>query len=48
MDVSTDDFGPGDSRTINMVLPPGEYELVCPIPGHQQQGMSATLTVVGT
>jgi YVTN family beta-propeller protein len=48
MDVSTDDFGPGDSRTLNMVLPPGEYQLVCPIPGHQQQGMSATLTVVGS
>jgi uncharacterized cupredoxin-like copper-binding protein len=47
MDVSTDDFGPGDSRTITMVLPPGQYQLVCPIPGHEQQGMTATLTVVG-
>jgi YVTN family beta-propeller protein len=47
MDVSTDDFGPGDSRTINMVLPAGQYQLVCPIPGHEQQGMVATLTVVG-
>jgi YVTN family beta-propeller protein len=47
MDVSTDAFGPGESRAISMVLPAGEYQLVCPIPGHQQQGMSATLTVVG-
>jgi YVTN family beta-propeller protein len=47
IDVSTDDFGPGDSRTINMVLPPGQYQLICPIPGHEQQGMLATLTVVG-
>ena len=35
-------------RTINMVLPAGEYQLVCPIPGHEQQGMLATLTVVGS
>ena len=48
MDVSTDSFGPGESRTINMVLPAGEYQLVCPIPGHEQQGMLATLTVVGS
>jgi plastocyanin len=47
MDVSTDDFGPGDSRTITMVLPPGRYQLICPIAGHEQQGMVATLTVVG-
>jgi plastocyanin len=47
MDVTTDTFGPGDSRTITMVLPAGEYKLVCPIPGHEQQGMVSTLTVVG-
>jgi uncharacterized cupredoxin-like copper-binding protein len=29
-----------------MVLPAGQYELVCPIQGHEQQGMVATLTVV--
>ena len=47
MDVSTDSVSPGDSRTITMVLPPGDYQLVCPLPGHEQQGMSATFTVVG-
>jgi len=47
IDVSTDNFGPGDSGTVNVVLPPGEYRLICPIPGHEQQGMAATLTVVG-
>jgi uncharacterized cupredoxin-like copper-binding protein len=30
-----------------MVLPPGRYQLICPIAGHEQQGMVATLTVVG-
>jgi aldose sugar dehydrogenase len=47
IDVSTDDFGPGESRTISVVLPPGQYQLICPIPGHAQQGMVSTLTVVG-
>jgi uncharacterized cupredoxin-like copper-binding protein len=47
IDVSTDDFATGDSRTLQVTLPPGEYQLTCPIPGHAQQGMSATLDVVG-
>jgi YVTN family beta-propeller protein len=47
IDASTDTFGPGESRTIKMVLPPGQYRLTCPIKGHEQQGMRATLTVVG-
>jgi hypothetical protein len=28
-------------------LPPGKYPLVCPIRGHEQRGMGATLRVVG-
>jgi plastocyanin len=47
LDVTTDTFGPGDSRGLTMVLPPGDYQLICPIPGHEQQGMSGLLTVVG-
>jgi YVTN family beta-propeller protein len=47
MDVSTDNFGPGESRTITMMLPAGQYQLICPIAGHEQQGMVATLTVIG-
>jgi len=46
-DVGTDNFGPGTARTLIMTLPPGEYQLICPIPGHPQQGMVNTLTVVG-
>jgi uncharacterized cupredoxin-like copper-binding protein len=46
IDVNTNSFGPGDSRTITSV-PPSERQLVCPIRGHGQQRMSATLTVVG-
>jgi uncharacterized cupredoxin-like copper-binding protein len=47
IDVSTDSFGSGESASINVVLPSGEYRLVCPIPGHEQQGISVTFTVVG-
>jgi plastocyanin len=47
LDVSTDNFGPGDSRTLDVSLQPGEYQLICPIPGHAQHGMTATITVVG-
>jgi YVTN family beta-propeller protein len=47
IDVSTDNFGPGESRTLTIVLPAGRYQLICPISGHEQQGMVATLTVVG-
>ena len=47
MDVTADTFGPGDSRGLTMILPLGDYQLICPIPGHEQQGMSGSLTVVG-
>jgi glucose/arabinose dehydrogenase len=48
IDVRTDAFGPGDSSRLQLQLQPGQYRLVCPIPGHEQQGMSATFTVVGS
>jgi uncharacterized cupredoxin-like copper-binding protein len=47
IDVTTDSFGNGDSRSVTLVLPAGDYRLICPIPGHEQQGMTASLTVVG-
>lgn len=47
LDVSTNTFGPGQSRTVSVRLPAGEYQLICPLPGHQQQGMAAKLSVVG-
>jgi aldose sugar dehydrogenase len=47
LDVSTDNFGPGQSRSLQIVLAAGTYQLICPIPGHAEQGMQASLTVVG-
>jgi aldose sugar dehydrogenase len=47
IDATTDSFGPGASRTLEVALPPGTYQLTCPIPGHEELGMSSTITVVG-
>jgi glucose/arabinose dehydrogenase len=46
LDVSTDTFGPGQSRSLEIALPAGTYQLICPLPGHASQGMVAKLTVV--
>jgi glucose/arabinose dehydrogenase len=47
LDVSTDTFGPGQSRSLQIVLAAGTYRLICPLPGHTEQGMQASLTVLG-
>jgi glucose/arabinose dehydrogenase/plastocyanin len=46
LDVSTESFGPAESRSLEIVLNAGTYQLMCPIAGHEQQGMKATLTVL--
>jgi aldose sugar dehydrogenase len=47
IDVTSDNFGSGSSRALTLVLPPGEYQLICPIPGHERQGMITAFNVVG-
>jgi Glucose / Sorbosone dehydrogenase len=47
IDVSTEAYDATQSRTLRIVLQPGTYQLVCPLPGHTEQGMRATLNVVG-
>jgi hypothetical protein len=37
IDVSTDIFGPWESRSLTIVLPPGKYQLTWPIPGHERK-----------
>ena len=36
---------PGQTSTVTVTLKKGTYEFYCPVPGHEQAGMKATLTV---
>jgi aldose sugar dehydrogenase len=47
VDVTTEPFGPRQSRRLEVKLGPGTYQLLCPIASHAQMGMKATITVVG-
>jgi uncharacterized cupredoxin-like copper-binding protein len=40
------DAGKADTFTFSAPTEPGEYQLICGIPGHFQAGMFGTLTVV--
>jgi len=42
----TPDLNPGESAILNLGdTDPGQYQLICTIPGHESSGMPATLTV---
>ena len=38
-------FEPGLTKTLEVRLPPGTYEVYCPVPGHKEEGMVAELIV---
>lgn len=38
-------FPAGQTRSLIVELPPGEYELYCQVPGHKEKGMEGTLIV---
>jgi plastocyanin len=48
-DVATSDLEPGASQQLLLgngaTLPPGDYEFICTIGDHAEQGMTGTLTV---
>jgi uncharacterized cupredoxin-like copper-binding protein len=46
-EVETETIAPGDSASIQVELPPGEYKWYCPVGDHEQQGMVGTVTVAG-
>jgi uncharacterized cupredoxin-like copper-binding protein len=48
VDAKTGDISPGSSTTLKVDLSAkGDYEVYCPIDGHRDKGMKATLTVGG-
>ena len=42
----TEDAQPGETKTVELTLKPGSYEIVCTIGDHEAQGMFGTLNVV--
>ena len=36
---------PGLSRELTVILEPGDYTYVCKLAGHEEAGMTGTLTV---
>lgn len=39
------DLGPGESQTVTVTAPVGDYTFICNIPGHVQAGMAGVLHV---
>jgi len=44
--ADTGEVASGESKTITVNLPPGEYTFDCTVPGHKEAGMVGKLTVV--
>ena len=45
-DIASSDLAAGDAETLDLsALEPGEYEMICAIPGHADAGMKGTLTI---
>jgi uncharacterized cupredoxin-like copper-binding protein len=40
-----EDIAPGTSASLNLNLEPGDYAVICNLPGHYAAGMHATFTV---
>jgi uncharacterized cupredoxin-like copper-binding protein len=43
--AGTSSFAPGGSEELTVDLKPGEYALVCTVPGHRQAGMVGNIRV---
>ena len=42
---TTDNLDPGEQGAFGVAIDPGEYDVICTIPGHAEKGMKGTLTV---
>lgn len=40
-------FQPGQTKTVTVTLPPGEYEAYCPVSGHEAEGMVGVVIAQG-
>ena len=45
VDIGSGYLKPGESKTLIVNLPPGNYTFYCSIPGHRPAGMVGTLIV---
>ena len=45
LDIKTGYLKPGESKTLTVNLPAGNYTFFCSIPGHRPAGMVGTLIV---
>ena len=43
--VATGLLEPGQQAVLVLELPPGDYQVYCPVPGHAQAGMAGKLVV---
>jgi plastocyanin len=41
----TENAAPGETKTVELTLKPGNYEIVCTVDDHEEQGMFGTLNV---
>jgi plastocyanin len=44
-EVTSGDVDPGSSGEVTVDVDPGDYDVICTIPGHAEQGMEGTITV---
>jgi plastocyanin len=44
-EVTSGDVDPGSSGELTVDVDPGDYDVICTIPGHAEQGMTGTITV---
>jgi plastocyanin len=43
--AATEDIQPGESGELTVDVEPGQYSIICTIPGHAEQGMVGTIEV---
>jgi uncharacterized cupredoxin-like copper-binding protein len=43
--AATPDIQPGDSGELTVDVEPGQYSVICTVPGHAEQGMVGTIKV---